>query len=152
MKLACLYLRLTSLVLLGAMTSLTHAANEPTALQASTMTADISQPFSHSELQKASQQIQKNMDQKIESWGKSLTKADFERTWYGKQLTKPKRQEVCGIYQGVVNEMYALISRNKSRLTVDERKLLEDRNAFIQSLGFENNVVDTQMGFDCRLR
>ena len=145
-------LRLASLVLFSALNGLTSAADPSKVTDAASIAPEIIQPFSHKELQQASQKIQQEMYQKIDLWGKTLTKADFERTWHGKQLTKPKRQEVCGIYQGVVNDMYALISRNKSRLTVDERKLLEDRDMFIQSLGFVDNKVDTQMGFDCRLR
>jgi hypothetical protein len=37
-------------------------------------------------------------------------------------------------------------------LSEADRKLLQDRNLFIQALGYKNNIVDTQMGFNCRLR
>lgn len=109
-------------------------------------------PFSQAELQQALTQMQTKMEQKISAWGKTLTAADFERTWRGRQLVKAKRQEVCGIYQSVVDEMYQLAQNNKARLSAEDQSLLQDRKAFISRLGFVDNSVDTQMGFECRLR
>ncbi|WP_298145027.1 hypothetical protein [uncultured Acinetobacter sp.] len=110
------------------------------------------QPYTRAEIQTALQSMQQHMNQKIEAWGKTLTQNDFERTWRGRELTKAKRQEVCGIYQSVVNDMYNAAYINRGRLSIAGQKLLQDRNAFIQSLGFKDNRIDTQMGFYCRLR
>lgn len=77
------------------------------------------QPFSQAEIKQALQDMQLKMQQRIETWGKSLSPNDFERTWHGRQLKKAKRQEVCGIYQSVVNDTYRLAYDNKARLTAD---------------------------------
>lgn len=148
MKYFCIQRKCLSLIILTALSTATWAIQP----QPLVTTPDIVQPLSHAELQKASLQIQQKMDRRIALWGQNLSSADFERTWRGKQLTKAKRQEVCGIYQDVVDDMYALLSRNQARLTQAEQQRLEDRNAFIHSLGFTDNLVDTQMGFNCRLR
>lgn len=69
-----------------------------------------------------------------------------------RQLVKTKRIEVCGIFQNVMNEQYRLALKDKSKLSASERNRLEDRQQFIQSLGYKDNSVDTGMGFHCRLR
>ena len=51
----------------------------------------------------------------------------------------------------VVDEMYQLAVKNKARLGPEEQKLLSNRSLFIEKLGYENNRVNTQMGFDCYL-
>ncbi len=67
-------------------------------------------------------------------------------------MKSAKRQEVCDIFQGVVNEMYQMAVKNKARLSPEDQKLLSNRDLFIEKLGFQNNRVNTQMGFDCRLQ
>ena len=69
----------------------------------------------------------------------------------GRKLKQAKRQEVCDIFQGVVDEMYQLAVQNKARLAPEEQKMLSNRRLFIEKLGYKNNRVDTQMGFDCLL-
>ncbi|OTG78050.1 hypothetical protein B9T33_14465 [Acinetobacter sp. ANC 5054] len=110
------------------------------------------QPLTKAEIQQLLSEMQQRQNQRIEEWGKTLKAEDFERTWLGRQLKKPKRQEVCGIYQGLVNETYALAQKNKLRLPKSDQQFLEDRDLFIQSLGYKDNIVDTKMGFNCRLR
>ena len=70
----------------------------------------------------------------------------------GRQLKKEKRQQVCGIYQNIINDTYSLAVENKARLSEQEQKLLQDRNAFIQALGYQDNYVDSRMGFNCRIK
>lgn len=85
--------------------------------------------------------------------GKTLKPDDFERSWIsGRQLKKNKRQEVCGIFQRTVDDAYKGALANRNRLNEADQKLLDDRNAFIGALGYQNNIVDTQMGFNCRLK
>ncbi|MGE8540179.1 MAG: hypothetical protein ACN6NX_02680 [Acinetobacter sp.] len=110
------------------------------------------QPLTKEEIQKGITDLRELQNQRIEAWGASLKPEDFERSWFGRILKKPKRQEVCGIYQGIVDETLKLAVQNRSRLPEADQKLLDDRNAFIQSLGYQNNIVDTQMGFNCRLK
>lgn len=110
------------------------------------------QPLTKAEIQQLLSEMQLRQNQRIEEWGKTLKAEDFERSWFGRQLKKPKRQEVCGIYQDLVDETYTMVQTNKLRLSEADKKLLEDRNLFIQSLGYKDNIVDTQMGFNCRLR
>ena len=110
------------------------------------------QPLTKAEIQQLLSEMQLRQNQRIEEWGKTLKAEDFERSWFGRQLKKPKRQEVCGIYQDLVDETYVMVQTNKLRLSEADKKLLEDRNLFIQSLGYKDNIVDTQMGFNCRLR
>ncbi|EEY89515.1 hypothetical protein HMPREF0017_01819 [Acinetobacter lwoffii SH145] len=50
-----------------------------------------------------------------------------------------------------MDEMYQLAVKNKARLGPEEQKLLSNRSLFIEKLGYENNRVNTQMGFDCYL-
>lgn len=128
--------------------SMSLFANEPALVEDS---KNI-QPLTHAEIQTALQNMQKRINQNIETWAKSLDQNDFEHTWRGRQLIKSKRQEVCGIYQDVVNDIYRMADANRARLSIDGQKLLQDRPAFIQSLGFKDNRIDTQMGFYCRLR
>ncbi len=110
------------------------------------------QPMTKAEIEQGIQQLRDRQNQRIEAWGKTLKPEDFERTWSGRILKQPKRQEVCGIYQDVVNETYNLALQNKLRLPEADQKQLQDRNQFIQGLGYKHNIVDTRMGFNCRLR
>lgn len=95
--------------------------------------------------------MQKRLDTRIEKWGQSLNSDDFQWTWRGRKLKPAKREEVCDIFQDVVDEMYQLAVKNKARLGPEEQKLLSNRSLFIEKLGYENNRVNTQMGFDCYL-
>lgn len=110
------------------------------------------QPFTKDEMMQGIASMRERQNQRIEAWGSTLKPEDFERSWFGRILKKPKRQEVCGLYQDTVNETIKLALQNKERLPEADQKLLQDRNAFIQSLGYKNNLVDTQMGFNCRLK
>lgn len=110
------------------------------------------QPLTQAEIQQGMIELQRRQNQRIEEWGQTLKPEDFERSWFGRLLKQPKRQEVCGIYQGLVDETYNLAQQNKARLSEEDQMLLEDRNQFIQSLGYKNNIVDTRMGFNCRIR
>lgn len=109
------------------------------------------QPFSKAEIQQGLQEMQQRLNTRIEDWGKTLKREDFEWSWRGRQLKQPKRQEVCNIFQGVVNDTYNMAQKNKARLNEEDQKRLENRHLFIEALGYENNIVDTKMGFDCRL-
>lgn len=110
------------------------------------------QPFTQAEIRQGLKNMQQRMISSIEVWGSTLKPEDFERTWTGRQLIKTKRQEVCGIYQTVVNDTYRLANENRARLSQKDQMVLNDRNQFIQILGFKGNIVDTKMGFNCRLR
>ncbi|WP_218951539.1 hypothetical protein [Acinetobacter sp. YH12023] len=114
---------------------------------------EVIKPFTKAEIQQGMLEMQQRQNQRIEEWGKTLKADDFERSWYGgRQLKKAKRQEVCGLYQDLVNETYSLAQKNKARLSPADQQLVADRNQFIQSLGYEKNIVDTKMGFNCRLK
>ena len=56
-------------------------------------------------------------------------------------MKSAKRQEVCDIFQGMVNEMYQMAVKNKARLSPEDQKLLSNRDLFIEKLGFQNNRV-----------
>ncbi len=109
------------------------------------------QPITQAEIRQGLTDMQQLLDARIDNWGQTLTPDDFEWTWRGRKLKQAKRQEICDIFQGVVNEMYQLALKNKARLNPEEQKLLLNRSLFIEKLGYENNRVNTQMGFDCRL-
>ncbi|WP_415502322.1 hypothetical protein [Acinetobacter celticus] len=112
----------------------------------------VVQPLSKEEIQQGMLEMQQRQNQRIEAWGKTLKSEDFERSWFGRILKQPKRQEVCGIYQGLIDETYHLMQQNKERLPATDQTLLEDRNQFIQAFGYKDNIVDTRMGFNCRIR
>ena len=114
--------------------------------------APVIQPLSKEEIQQGMLEMQQRQNQRIEAWGKTLKSEDFERSWFGRILKQPKRQEVCGIYQGLIDETYHLMQQNKERLPATDQTLLEDRNQFIQAFGYKDNIVDTRMGFNCRIR
>lgn len=121
--------------------------------QSSVPTQPEIKPLTQAEIKAGLAKMEKWMVASIDEWGKSLKAEDFERTWTGgRQLVKAKRQEVCGIYQRIVNETYRLANDNKLRLSQADQAALQDRNAFIQNLGFKNNIVDTKMGFNCRIK
>lgn len=113
--------------------------------------ADV-RPLTQAEIRQGLQNMHQRMISSIEIWGNSLKPEDFERSWRGRLLNKTKRQEVCGIYQKIVNDTYQLALENKARLSLQDQKVLADRNVFIQNLGFKDNIVDTQMGFNCRIK
>ena len=138
------------LPLLAALISAPCWADESAAMPAAVV--EPVQPLSKAEIQQGMAELQQRQNQRIEEWGKTLKPDDFEWGWFGRQLKKPKRQEVCGIYQEVLDETLKLAVQNQDRLSEADRKLLQDRNLFIQALGYKNNIVDTQMGFNCRLR
>jgi len=56
------------------------------------------------------------MNQQIEAWSKNLKAENFQRSYTGRKLKKSKRQEVCGIYQKIINNIYRLGVENKVRL------------------------------------
>lgn len=131
---------------------LVHAEETKMAIELPKAMTEMVQPFSKAEIQQGMQEMQQRLNTQIEDWGKTLKKDDFEWSWTGRQLKQPKRQEVCNIFQGVVNETYSMAQKNKARLSVEDQKILENRHLFIESLGFDNNIVDTRMGFNCRLK
>ena len=112
----------------------------------------VVQPLSKEEIQQGMLEMQQRQNQRIEAWGKTLKPEYFERSWFGRILKQPKRQEVCGIYQGLIDETYHLMQQNKERLPATDQTLLEDRNQFIQAFGYKDNIVDTGMGFNCCIR
>ncbi|MDM1780994.1 hypothetical protein HX120_04175 [Acinetobacter indicus] len=109
------------------------------------------QPITQAEVQQSLAEMQQRLNLRIEQWGQALQRDDFEWTWHGRKLKQSKRQEVCDIFQQVVNEMYQLMVENKARLRPEDQKLLSNRDGFIEKLGYQNNRVNTKMGFDCRL-
>lgn len=136
-----------STLLLASM--MTQAQEAP---QQSLSSQDTVQPITQEEIRQGLAAMQQRLNSRIEQWGKTLSRDDFEWTWRGRQMKPAKRQEVCDIFQGVVNEMYQMAVRNKARLSPEDQKLLSNRDQFIEKLGFQNNQVNTQMGFDCRLQ
>ena len=111
------------------------------------------QPLTKAEIQQGILVMKQDLHDRIDAWGANLKAEDFERgVFSGRQLNKRKRQEVCGIFQGVIDRSYKLAVENKARLSESDHKIIEDRNLFIQSFGYKNNIVDTKMGFNCRLR
>ena len=136
-----------STVLLASM--MTQAQEAP---QQSVSSQDTVQPITQEEIRQGLAAMQQRLNSRIEQWGKTLSRDDFEWTWRGRQMKPAKRQEVCDIFQDVVNEMYQMAVKNKARLSPKDQKLLSNRDLFIEKLGFQNNRVNTQMGFDCRLQ
>ena len=57
--------------------------------------------------------MQQRLNSRIEQWGKTLSRDDFEWTWRGRQMKPAKRQEVCDIFQGVVSEMYQMAVKTR---------------------------------------
>lgn len=115
------------------------------------ITVDV-RPLTQAEIRQGLQNMHQRMISSIEIWGNSLKPEDFERSWRGRLLNKTKRQEVCGIYQNIVNDTYQLAIANKARLSLKDQNILAERHIFIQNLGFKDNIVDTQMGFNCRIK
>lgn len=113
--------------------------------------ADAVQPLSPEEVRQGLADMQQRLDQRIKAWGKTLSRDDFEWTWRGRVLNQKKRQEVCNIFQGIVNKTYQRALQNKARLSPADQAVLDERDVFIERLGYKNNQVDTQMGFSCRL-
>jgi len=136
-----------STLLLASM--MTQAQEAP---QQSLSSQDTVQPITQAEIRQGLAAMQQRLNSRIEQWSKTLSRDDFEWTWRGRQMKPAKRQEVCDIFQGVVNEMYQMAVKNKARLSPEDQKLLSNRDLFIEKLGFQNNRVNTQMGFDCRLQ
>ena len=136
----------STLLLASMMTQAQEAPQQLVSLQ------DTVQPITQEEIRQGLAAMQQRLNSRIEQWGKTLSRDDFEWTWRGRQMKSAKRQEVCDIFQGMVNEMYQMAVKNKARLSPEDQKLLSNRDQFIEKLGFQNNRVNTQMGFDCRLQ
>lgn len=110
------------------------------------------QLITQQEIQQGLADMQKKMNSRIEQWGSKLTRSDFDRK-RGKLVLKSSKQlEVCEIFQGVIDETYQSAQRNKHRLTPSDRKVVENRASFVQALGIKNNIIPTQLGFDCRVQ
>lgn len=110
-------------------------------------------PLTKEEVQQGIANMKQSLHTRIEAWGATLGPNDFEKSFFsGRQLNKQKRQEVCAIFQSVVDDTYKLAVENRARLKVSDQPIVSDRNTFIEHLGYPNNIVDTQMGFNCRLR
>ena len=111
------------------------------------------QPLTKEEVQQGIASMKQSLNIRIEAWGKTLRPSDFDKGFFsGRQLNKQKRQEVCAIFQSVIDDTYKLAVENRARLKVSDQPIIDDRNTFIENLGYPNNIVDTQMGFNCRLR
>lgn len=104
------------------------------------------------EIQQGLKDMQNKMNTRIERWGAGLTRHDFERVRGEMVLRQNKRVQVCQIFQSVIDETYQSAQANKHRLTVQDRKVVENRNQFIQALGIKDNIIPTKLGFDCRIR
>ena len=110
-------------------------------------------PLTKEEVQQGIASMKQSLNTRIEAWGATLRPNDFEKGFFsGRQLNKQKRQEVCAIFQSVIDDTYKLAVENKARLKVSDQPIVDDRNSFIEHLGYPNNIVDTKMGFNCRLR
>lgn len=104
------------------------------------------------EIQQGLLDMKNRMNQRIEQWGNALNRHDLERVRGKMQLKKAKQLEVCAIFQGVIDETYLAAQAHKHRLTEADQKLISHRTDFIQALGFKNNIVHTELGFDCRMK
>lgn len=120
--------------------------------EATLIAEDTPQLISQAEIQQGLLDVRNKMNTRIETWGATLTRTDFERK-KGKLVLKPSKQaEVCQIFQGVIDETYLSSHANKHRLSLDDQKLIESRALFIQALGIENSIIPTKLGFDCRVK
>ena len=133
--------------------SMVFAQNDVALIENKAVTIAVEvQPLTSEEAKEGLTAIQNKLNKRIEVFGESLSPDDFEWTWRGRQLKHKKRQEVCGIFQGVVDEFYQMALKNKARLTEQDKTLLNNRKDFIERIGYKNNIVETKMGFDCRIR
>lgn len=104
------------------------------------------------EIEQGLADMRAKMNNRIEAWGNQLTRRDFDRNKGKLVLKKTKQLEVCQIFQGVIDETYTSAQQNKNRLTVEDQKLVEQREKFIQAIGVKNNIIPTKLGFDCRVK
>ena len=142
---------LVKLVIACCLGSIAASVNAKEGSAATSATKEV-QPITQAEIQQGLLNMQKRLDTRIEKWGQSLNSDDFQWTWRGRKLKPAKREEVCNIFQGVVNETYRLAEQNKARLSPESQEVLKNRNLFIERLGYKDNIVDTRMGFNCRLK
>lgn len=127
-------------------TTWSYAEEVPVAIEAQI------QPLTEAEIQQGLVDMRQKMNSGIDAWGEKLTRKDFERKRMQLVLKVDKQQEVCNIFQGVVDETYQSAQRNKYRLTEDDQKVVDNRTTFVQALGIQNNIIPTKLGFDCRVR
>ncbi|WP_150115750.1 hypothetical protein [Acinetobacter sp. TGL-Y2] len=104
------------------------------------------------EIQQGLLNMKNKMNQRIEQWGNALNRQDFDRVRGKMQLKAAKQLEVCAIFQEVIDETYLAAQANKHRLTDADQRVLSSRTDFINALGFKHNVVQTELGFDCRMK
>lgn len=109
------------------------------------------QPLTKEEIRSGLELMQNKLNSRIEAFGQGLSADDWEWTWRGRQLNQNKRREVCGIFQSVVDEFYQMALDNKARLSKEDQERLNNRSTFIEGLGYQNNIMNTKMGFDCRM-
>ncbi|SEL76429.1 MULTISPECIES: hypothetical protein [unclassified Acinetobacter] len=108
-------------------------------------------PLTQQEIDQALAQMKVKMFKNLENWSTALKRNDFERTGKNLVLKSNKQLELCHIYQASVDETYSLAQKNRHRMSIDEQKIVDDRNRFIEYLGFKDNQIDTKLGFSCRL-
>jgi hypothetical protein len=141
-----------SLCLLGLSVQMSYAENANISEEVKTTTASPELGMTALDIQQAMELMQTRLDTRIQRFGQTLKANDFERSWTGRTLNKAKRQEVCGIFQGVVDETFQLFYTQQPSVNENEQMLVEKRQIFLEKLGFQNNIVDTRMGFNCRIR
>lgn len=117
-----------------------------------TVTLQHADRLTQAEIQKAMGDMKRKLNVRIEAWGKKLTRRDFEKVQGKVRLKYAKKLEVCQIFQSVIDETYQLALKNKHRLSPADQQNVGSRNDFIQALGFKDNIVRTEMGFDCRIK
>lgn len=59
--------------------------------------AEEVKPLTQEEIRQGMAKMQQQLNERIEAWGKTLSKDDFEWSWRGRILNQSKRQEVCNI-------------------------------------------------------
>lgn len=112
----------------------------------------LSSVIKEEEIQRELNGMQIRLDQQIDDWGKTLTKDDFEWTLRGRMLKQPQRVEICNIFQNVINETYLLVKKHNANLSDSDKKIVENRDTFIQKLGVKDKTISTKMGFSCVIK
>lgn len=112
----------------------------------------LTNTLTQQEMQQGLLEMKTKMNERIEQWGNTLNRQDFERVRGKIQLKTTKQSEVCAIFQGVIDETYLAAQDNKHRLTEADQRVISNRIDFINALGFKNNIVQTELGFDCRMK
>lgn len=109
-------------------------------------------PLTKQEIDIAIEQMKTKLFLRVDQWNSGLGRNDFERVQGQLVLKEHKQQDLCKIFQGVIDETYTLAQQNRDRMTAEEKNIIDNRADFLKAIGFPSKTIKTKIGFNCYIK